>query len=555
MAKIIIEKDEAVADLIERILEVEDAEITLVVPKRSHLLDSANNFRLIAREGNVLQKEIMVESVDEKALLLAKEAGLRVTHPLFDENMRSEERAPAFSDILPAALRHKAPAKLQKPVPLKVERDEEDFSEGEPEDEALAHGEAVTGGEYERGHDAAMAGAEEREPEEERYDTLSDYTERPRHRKWIAVGIAILALFFLGAWGVSAAFGKAEIIVRFKGAPWRFEETVTALTSVKDIDATRGVIPGQFFEEKKSLVQTVPASGRATVSDKARATLTIVNAFGTDPQTLVATTRFETPDGKIFRLDNQAIVPAASSENGKLVPASIKVPVTADKAGPAYNVGKIDKLTIPGFKGSPKFDGFYGMLPDGASGGFIGERAVASEADVANAKTKVNDLMKAAFQTTFLSGIPSDIKILEEAGVYELGAISEGRASGEGVAVTAEATFRVFGFREKDIAALLGARAKAGSPAMHLEDLSLTYAKAAPDFGKKQLTFVLAAEGSLVPDFNKDEFAKTLFGASEAEARSAIMALPEFAGAEVKLWPAWLRRIPANPEQVVVTVE
>src|SRR3989344_8178063 len=97
MQKLIIEKDEAVADIIERILESEGEEVLLVIPKRSRLIESPNNFRLLAREGKVLEKKILIESVDEKVLEFAKASGLASTHPLFDDPVRTG----AVSDMPP----------------------------------------------------------------------------------------------------------------------------------------------------------------------------------------------------------------------------------------------------------------------------------------------------------------------------------------------------------------------------------------------------------------------------------------------------------------------
>ena len=65
------------------------------------------------------------------------------------------------------------------------------------------------------------------------------------------------------------------------------------------------------------------------MSQKAQGTLTIYNAYSSAPQTLVATTRFVTPDGKIFRLTNEVTVPGAKITNGQIVPSSINAPIAA----------------------------------------------------------------------------------------------------------------------------------------------------------------------------------------------------------------------------------
>ena len=102
----------------------------------------------------------------------------------------------------------------------------------------------------------------------------------------------------------------------------------------------------------------------------------------------MATTRFVTPDGKLFRLVSSVTVPGAQVTNGQIVPSSIDAPVAADQPGDAYNVGPVNKLTIPGFQGSPKYNAFYGQLASGTSGGFVGTKAVPTAADITSGKDK-----------------------------------------------------------------------------------------------------------------------------------------------------------------------
>ncbi len=529
MEKIVVENDEAVADLIERILEAEDKEVRLVVPKKSHLLDSPNNFRLLAREAQVLQKEISIESVDEDILELAKANGLAFAHPLFDERM-PDEGIPMEDIVLKGKgrKRRKAAEEEALAVPLRVEP--------EPELDDAQEEEAAP-------------------EEEEKYESAGPRRSRGWFRPLALICAAALAVFLL-LWGFGAAFGRADVNITFKRIPWNFSNAVSALTSVKNVDPVGNVIPGQLFEEEKSLVLSFPASGSANVSVKAQGTITVVNAYSSNPQTLVATTRFQTPDGKIYRLDNQILVPGAQVANGQITPASIKAPVTADQPGPDYNVGKVDKLTIPGFKNTPKFQGFYGVLESGASGGATGVQPVATDADVAAAKQKVNDTLQSAFQTTFLAAIPDDIKVPDGASAIEPGKVDVNRTAGQDgqFTVTATAVFEAFGFRTEDLNDFLNAKAAAGQTGYKIADLQTNFANVSADFIKKTLQFTLTAQGDLVPDFNPSDFAAGIAGHKAADAKSAILALPDLTSAELKLWPAWLQSLPGNSKRIHINL-
>jgi hypothetical protein len=539
MQKIVVEKNEAVADLIERILESEAEQIVLVIPKKSHLLDSPNNFRLLAREGHTLGKTIEIESVDDNVLALAKEHGLVSTHPLFSTR---EEGGQPVSDIVHRGGKKKLVITKEdesEAVPLKVQREEEYSEETEEVIE-------------ERGS------SEDEEAEEERYDTVQDYRETSSFGKIMGIIVGLLVLVALGMWAFGAFFGKAEVKITFKKTPFTFNDAVAALTSVKDIDTSRNLVPGQLFEQEKSLVQTFPATGTSNDASKAKGVITVVNNYGTSPQQLVATTRFETPDGKIFRLDSSIVVPAAASVNGKIEPASIKAPVTADQAGTVGNVGRVEKLTIPGFKSDEgRYAGFYGVLENGATGGATGARRVATDADVDAAKGKIAETLRSAFQTTFLSSVPSDIKILDGASSLTLGPVAVNRNADEtgSFSLTGNAVFDAFGFREKDIAALLNTASGISGQDMKINEVSLSYSDIKSDFLKKELKFTLAAAGNMVPNFDPEAFKMEIAGQKKDDARASIEALPQLESAEVKLWPAWVRSVPKNQEKINITVD
>ena len=106
----------------------------------------------------------------------------------------------------------------------------------------------------------------------------------------------------------------------------------------------------------------VPATGEKDVTRKASGTIIIYNNSNA-AQELIATTRFESSQGKVYRISKGVNVPA----NG-LVEAG----VTADQAGSEYNIDLTD-FTLPGLKGTPKFQTIYARSKSVISGGFVGK--------------------------------------------------------------------------------------------------------------------------------------------------------------------------------------
>jgi len=158
--------------------------------------------------------------------------------------------------------------------------------------------------------------------------------------------------------------------------------------SLRSAFSDPSVIPLEtiYLEEKNNMSRVT--SGLEEISEKASGQIVIFNTYNSQPQVLVRRTRFETPDGKIYRIAKSIRVPGAKVEGGEIKPSSIEVTVFADDAGEDYNIGLSD-FTIPGFKGSDKYDKIYARSKTPMSGGFRGTAQVVSADDI---KTLESDL-------------------------------------------------------------------------------------------------------------------------------------------------------------------
>ncbi|MDO8522777.1 MAG: hypothetical protein Q7S12_00615 [bacterium] len=114
-----------------------------------------------------------------------------------------------------------------------------------------------------------------------------------------------------------------------------------------------------------------PAEESKVSEKKAEGTVVIYNKSSKDAQILIASTRLETPDGKIYRIPSTIVVPGTKIENGKTIPGSKEVKAIADKPGTGYNIGLTD-FTLPGLKGSPKFETVFARSKTEMTGGFSG---------------------------------------------------------------------------------------------------------------------------------------------------------------------------------------
>jgi len=99
---------------------------------------------------------------------------------------------------------------------------------------------------------------------------------------------------------------------------------------IKNLDDQK--IPGKILETTIDAGQEFPAEEITITNNKALGKLTVYNDYS-QPQPLITRTRFESPDGKIFRLLRGVTIPANSS---------VEVEVEAEVTGEAYEVPASD---------------------------------------------------------------------------------------------------------------------------------------------------------------------------------------------------------------------
>ncbi len=546
MEKISITKKDSVPRIVEKILESSDNEIVLSVHSNSVLRDSLSDMELIAREAEAAGKFISIDSNDSEIIELAGQAGIPTgSSPVGKPGQ-------LVSDIIVIKRSGKNKDDGEEPHSLKPGKslkvgDQERSSIGSFWNRAKEESRAKKQFAEEIGEPPAP------EPQPEKREKR-DYHNSKLKKLFIYVS-AIFVLLGISFWVTSAFFGKAEVSISFKKIPWQYQGAIIVSKTFSQIDASKNYLPGEVFTQQKNITRIFPASGNADVSQKATARITIYNAYSSSKQTLVATTRFAAPDGKIFRLDNQVVVPGAGIKDGKIVPSSIEASVTADKAGVEYNVGPFDKLTIPGFKGTPRYEGFYGVMPQAATGGFVGKREVPTDQDIAAAKDKTSQGLRDVLQSGLASIKPEEgFKIIDGASLINITklAVNKNVDDKGNFSIFGEASLQSIGFREKDINSLLETLMLKDNPGMSFDNLAVDYQNVKPDFAAGQLAFSVSAKSDVEPEFSEDELRTAIAGKSLADAKASVLALPDLGNAKISLWPFWLGNLPNNAARIKI---
>lgn len=369
-------------------------------------------------------------------------------------------------------------------------------------------------------------------------------------------GISVIAMFLTVLY---LTMGNAQIIIKPRPYPLDFSLKVSASDKFEKVDPELKRIPGQLFSTQKKIEETFQATGERDVVQKARGRVVVYNEYGTTPQVLIATTRFESEGGLIFRTLQTITVPGTKVQNGKIIPGTIEVEVIADKAGDTYNI-EPSRFSIPAFKekgDNDRYQKFYAMSQEKMKGGIVGKSKVVTEQDYVNAKKKVEERVIAEIKKEF-ENQSAGLKVLNmsEPSVKEIVSTAQIDEAIDKFTLTAEAGLETVGFREEDLNQLIADHVSGVNNLMILpEKLKIVFDKVEFDPTDKTLNFEILITGPAYSNINKEKIMTDLIGKNENQIKDYIKSMTDIVSARVILSPFWVRKVPANQTKIKFEVQ
>lgn len=292
------------------------------------------------------------------------------------------------------------------------------------------------------------------------------------------------------------------------------------------------------IEKEESL--SITATGVSEDGQKANGTIIIYNTYSSTDQMLVKNTRFETPDNKIFRINEKIVVPGNSS---------LETAVYADEPGEKYNIGLVD-FTIPGFKGDPRYEKIYARSKTSMTGGSSSATNFLTEEDI----SKGEELLKEKFQNYFTEVIIKE-KLEEYVFFTDSMVINYDDSVKDGLVLKQKAVATAFLFRQADlnreiIKNYLTTELLDKVNVYNLENLNFDLINYDKD--KDKLSFNLNGRTHLVWFFYKDQLIKDLAGAGYKNYNSVFQKYPAIESSEIIFSPSWWRKMPQKPSKIKV---
>lgn len=326
-----------------------------------------------------------------------------------------------------------------------------------------------------------------------------------------------------------------------------------------EVNSETKTLPAELLEFSRVEKASFPATGQKYVEERAHGIVRIYNRFSSVPQRLVASTRFVTDKGAVYRLIQAVTVPGAAIEGGAVSPRFVEAELVADKPGNEGNFAGSATLKIPGFHGTPKYEGFYAEAMTGFQGGMKGESKVATKEDIAHAEEDVTKKVYDAVKLEVAKKIPPDFKIIDGLREIEIAKVTSPKisAAGDIFEVEARAVGRVLVFREADISLALRELflqdKKNSEEIKNMSEVDYTVKKLDMKSGRAELS--LAGKIYLKPVIAGRELASLLQGKREQDLLQVLRGKTEIKDFSLSLFPPWTFRAPEGVERIRVIIE
>lgn len=402
MEKIKIEKNEELGSVLLKLENSKEKDIVFSIAEGAIMLQSVINLKILKKRAEELGKSVAIERNREEASIISR------------QDIQSELYANKIDS-------GNVGIRTEKASPLNFDRKESDFAKKDKKMEVSNGVGRIKMFDIVKKREASVSNVpskqvyEKKEEKkivmEKKYPEIRNFTpqnsaknqqervgrEAPKvGKKKIRIPSIMSKVFYVFIFVViataivSAAMTLPKVKIDIKLMAWELPDNRELILdeNATASDADKGIIPAKKEEANGEISESYPTTGKKRIVSKASGKVTIYNEYSSSDQKIVATTRFLSKDGHMFRIEENVTIPGFTRVEGKDVPGEVTVDVVADKAGEGFNIGPTS-FTIPGYQGGMKYSTIYGRSGEAMAGGADREAMYFSESDYITAKEKL----------------------------------------------------------------------------------------------------------------------------------------------------------------------
>ena len=305
----------------------------------------------------------------------------------------------------------------------------------------------------------------------------------------------------------------------------------------------------------------VKATGEEEVSERSTGTLFIYNASGPATQRLIKNTRFESPEGLIYRIEESVAVPGGTTDDsGKIVPGVITAKVFADGTGEQYNIAPA-RFTVPGLKGTDQYETVYAESTDDMRGGFEGKKFIIEESELQTAQQSLHTELRDALLEELATKKPAGFVLYDDSITFAYDSLPATSYGKQLATIKERARLQVPMFKESEFAAYIAEKTIAGYEGEEVEitdpgtlrfayvDPQVVTADIAP---LMDLEFRLSGHVQVVWLYDKAKLQSDLAGLPKTSLTTVLSGYPAIQKATAEVRPFWKQSFPSSPEEIII---
>lgn len=525
-----LDVDDDITAIIGKIGKADKSKVALVVPKRSNVLQSVVNLKLIKKSSKDASKTPVLISDDPSVMRLAGGLGL-LTAP----NLKAEPAVP----------------KVDEPTSSAVPSD---TIEGETPSHPSPTPAQTTAAASKT--EPAKSAATKAKPTGDKKKKIPDFN-RFKKKAWIGAAAGVLALVFL--WSLFFVFPKATVLV--SGTT---ESVDTQFNFTLDTEATKpnydtAVLPGKAQEINKTLASTFTATGKKDAGSKASGSITIRNCDYPSGFSLSAGTQFSA-SGKVFVSTSAVNVPgfsgpASACNLGGNSSGKATVGVQAAENGDSYNIG------------SHSYNFAYSSsdvdaIGTAMSGGSSKTVTVVTAGDVENAKNQLLEKERDPAQAELDAKFSDSDYIIQDSFTETVSEVTSNPGvdqEANQAQLTVKVTYLEYGVNQAELEELIAKETDKTQDNQQLAVVDPGLEKASFKLlGKPTATtqeFQLKTTVQLGPDINQAELKQQIGGKNYSDTVQIVKDYPNVTDVDVKFSPFYVRKVPTNPKKIDIKIE
>ncbi len=376
------------------------------------------------------------------------------------------------------------------------------------------------------------------------------WNSRRKLPKFFVLALLVSALALVGIFSVHFFVAKAAITVIPDSREISVEQEVVAAKN-----GAAGTIEALSLTKEQDGTRLFSSTGKSNKQGQARGIITVYNTRPSTPQILVATTRFISQDGKLFRSIARVVIPGQLSG----VPGSLNVEVLAAEAGEDYNIGP-SNFSLPGLVGSVLYTAIYGKSAAPMSGGSKSETTIVSQDDLNRGKDTLLTELREGAKQELQKMLPAGYEIPEDAFLVEVSQASSLAKAGAELSkfnVTGKVRVSAIAFPRKVFDDLLGQslRKKLSSRETILEgSLQSGYEFKNVDHKKGTLLLAGFSKGKTYFQVQEQDVRLRVRGKGQNVAQQQGEAIEGVQSLRISLWPFWEWQVPVDLNRINVSL-